>query len=65
MSTEGKIRTRDDGYLEGDHGPIFPCFHDRKSIAGRMGWTDSGKAKKVITKTLELLSQGKAVKLTS
>jgi hypothetical protein len=59
-----KIRTRDDGLLEGVHGPCGGA-HDRASIAGRMGWQDGGRAAEVITKTLALLREGKAVKLTS
>ena len=59
------IRTRDDGILEGVRGPVYPCRHDRKSIAQRMGWEDSGQASEVITKALALLAEGKAVQLTS
>jgi hypothetical protein len=62
---EKKIRTRDDGRLEGVNGPLFPCLHGRDSIAGRMGWVDGGKASAVITDTLSLLAAGKSVKLTS
>lgn len=60
-----QIRTRDDGVLEGVHGPLFPCAHDRKSIAGRMGWQDNGEAANVITRTLDMLGEGKAVRLKS
>ncbi len=59
------IRTRDDGALEGVNGPVYPCFHDRSTIAGRMGWADGGNAAPIITRTLELLAEGKAVRLTS
>lgn len=58
------IRTRDDGRLGGVYGPVN-ALHDRQSIAGRMGWEDSGAARDVITQTLALLAAGKAVKLTS
>lgn len=60
-----KIRTRDDGILEGVGGPLFPCWHNRASIAGRMGWEDGGEASAVITNTLRLLGEGKCVRLKS
>lgn len=59
------IRVRDDGFLGGVNGPVFPYVIDRKTVAERMGWADSGKAARVITQTIELLAQGKAVRLTS
>jgi hypothetical protein len=37
----------------------------RKTIASMTGWADSGDAIDVITKTIELLAEGKAVRLTS
>lgn len=58
------IRTRDDGILQGVHGPLN-ALHDRTSIAGRMGWQDAGQAVDVITRTLALLAEGKAVRLAS
>lgn len=60
-----KIRCRDDGHLEGVRGPVYPCMHNRKSIAARMGWEDFGYEAQVITQTIYLLLEGKAVKLTS
>ena len=60
-----QIRTRDDGFLQGVRGPLFPCLTDRESIAQRMGWQDGGEAASVITGTLALLAEGKAVRLTS
>lgn len=59
------IRCRLDGRLEGVRGPIPESLVDRASIAGTMGWTDSGEAAGVITSTLGLLAQGKSVRLTS
>lgn len=59
------IRCRLDGKLEGVRGPICDTAIDRASIAGTMGWQDSGEAGPIITVTLDLLTQGKAVKLTS
>lgn len=59
-----KIRTRDDGVLAGVYGPVN-ANHDRASLAGRMGWRDSGDAALVITKALALLAEGKAVRLIS
>lgn len=61
---EKKIRTRDDGVLAGVYGPVN-AHHDRASLAGRMGWQDSGDAAPIITQTLALLAEGKAVRLTS
>jgi hypothetical protein len=64
--TVHKIRVREDGLLESVSGDgLVTGDMNRKTIAGRMGWTDSGDAASVITRTLELLARGKAVKLTS
>jgi hypothetical protein len=62
--TETKIRVRLDGCLDGVHGPSF-CLAHRRAIAEVMGWEDGGKAIPVITRTLEMLAEGKSVKLTS
>jgi hypothetical protein len=59
------VRCRLDGHLEGVYGPLCEVPVDRGTIAGAMGWQDSGAAVAVIDGTMRLLREGKAVKLTS
>jgi hypothetical protein len=59
------VRCREDGFLEGVRGPLFPTLVDRTLICQRMGWEDGGGAEGVITRTMALLREGKAVELKS
>lgn len=58
-------RCRIDGLLDGVHGPLTEVQVNRARLAATMGWSDSGRAVEVITATMALLRDGKAVKLTS
>ncbi|HAM57624.1 MAG TPA: hypothetical protein DCQ64_20305 [Candidatus Rokubacteria bacterium] len=62
-------RCRIEGFINGvaaaRSGALYPVRMGRMEIADLMGWQDSGRAVPVITGTLRLLAEGKAVKLTS
>ena len=62
-------RCRIEGFINGvstaRSGALYPVHMARVDIADLMGWQDGGRAVPVITNTLKLLAEGKAVKLTS
>ena len=64
-ATTNTIRCRLDGFMFGVRGPVNSVEIDRAKVAGVMGWQDAGRAADTITRVMELIAEGRAVRVKS